>query len=667
MIKGHGWASETVKERYSNSFYFYFIKPINSIVAGEPTAHSIQFRDFLYWDQEEEIMRRFYTIPESEVRLKNYIASYMEIYDRYPPNLCIIKPFKVLNKRTKRFLKQIKREQEDEIYRKNRRRGFEPMLPQLMKNPVYLTSRDFSTSFLQTAKSKLNISQESEDMLAKVSFETVMHDIYDPQYSSHQSEAAEDSRSDVRMSRGLSKSKVNLIRSSHQMYAAAVANPVQTTPEGLSDLFQKYRHDLDRDKPQLTSRSGEKFKEAIRGTGHGFTLNLNGSTIQITKKGNNSKKKPESTNATERDSNCTKDIPGSIKARVKGEIEEKMGQATKTIHSSGIKENPFFQKKIKHFGKALKVKLDGNILNRTPGIKTELSQEDICSTKRSVEVKSKKKHMTSNLAQSSTTRSLVAKKGILLLPSNKQRLLEKLNTDRSNKKSPSKWLMRDTSKSKTHYDLFKSVKVGDSALRKQIRKMTHHTKISDSKPSQAKQNASRDLTKVYQSMIASDMIKPILPFYVSKIKSKGTTSKLKQNIELVTGRSKSKGPKKAKMPIKTTKNSHGQSLANMSISNDKTIPHYLSSKKFSVKELSKAGLNLHITMTQEPKTSRQSTSRGSKKFGNLVTRLIENSHIQGSKTSRSNNTDRFAYFNDGDPNKKHFRCLFTPLSKNMQG
>lgn len=415
--------------------------------------------------------------------------------------------------------------------------------------------------------------------------------------------------------------------------------------------------------PRLISHS-DKIDDALRSSAPGFGLNLNGSTLEITRKGNESKKKPESTNATERDSNCTKDKHGSIKTRIKADTDEKVGQAAKVVQGSAMKDNPFFQKKIKHFGKALKAKIDSNMLNRTPGLKTELSQEDICSTKRSVEVRSKKKHLINNLGHSSTSKSLFGKKGNSQGPTNKQRLLEKLNTDRSSKKSPSKWLMRDTSRSKTHYDLFKSVKVADNALKKQIRKMTHHTKVSDSKPKQAKPSTSRELTKVYKSIVTSDMIKPIQPFYITSTKTKPNLSKLKQNIDLGTSRPKNKSVKKAKIPGKALKSSQAQSLANMSLSNEKSVPHYLCSKKFSVKEQSKAKMNLQITMTHESKTSRKSTSRGSRKFGNLVTRLIENTQLQGPKTSRGNVTDRFAYFNDSDANKKHFRGLFTPLSKN---
>lgn len=207
MIKGRGWVSETIRREYDSAFYFYFAKPIDSIVRGDQCPQTIQYKDNLYWDQDGEIMRRFYTIPETEVRLRNYISSYEEIYERYPPNLCVVKAFKLLLKRSKRFLNQIRREQEEVNLKKEavksrrRRAAMDCILPGLMKPNIYLTSKDFTATFDKTLQSSVHAAQfrndlSENDILAKISFETTVHDIYKPEYSSKliQSEESDNSQ-----------------------------------------------------------------------------------------------------------------------------------------------------------------------------------------------------------------------------------------------------------------------------------------------------------------------------------------------------------------------------------------------------------------------------------------------------------------------------------------
>lgn len=207
MIKGKGWVSETIRREYDSAFYFYFAKPIDSIVRGDQCPQAIQYKDNLYWDQEGEIMRRYYTIPETEVRLKNYIASYEEIYERYPPNLCVVKSFKLLLKRSKRFLNQIRREQEEANLRKEaaksrrRRAAMDCILPGLMRPNVYLTSRDFTATFDKSLQSSVVAAQVRKDLsendaMARISFDTTLHDIYRPEFSSKliQSEESDNSQ-----------------------------------------------------------------------------------------------------------------------------------------------------------------------------------------------------------------------------------------------------------------------------------------------------------------------------------------------------------------------------------------------------------------------------------------------------------------------------------------
>ena len=303
MIKGKGWVSQTAKEEYTTKFFFYFVKPINSVVMNESCPPNILFKDLLYWDQNTEIMRRYYTIPESEVRLRNYIASYEELYDRYPPNLCIIKPFKILLKRSKRYLDQMRAEQEEKLQRKNRRRGYDQLLPNLMKTPVYLTSKDFSNSYHNSKLSKEgNDSEPSANIIDRIKFDTKLHDIYDPEYSSVQSIEKEEEKFAPILKETYTKGKMMVKSKSNTNLVGGffVASKHQTKPiekpekeEKLLDLFQKYKTKT-LVESTLTKNSQEKFEAAIR-----LNQNYNDRRPALEKNSDTTRAKKESTNATE--------------------------------------------------------------------------------------------------------------------------------------------------------------------------------------------------------------------------------------------------------------------------------------------------------------------------------------------------------------------------------
>ena len=50
-------------------------------------------------------MRRYYTVSESEIRLRNYTKFYAEIEKEQLPSFVTLDQRKVMNKRTHRFIK----------------------------------------------------------------------------------------------------------------------------------------------------------------------------------------------------------------------------------------------------------------------------------------------------------------------------------------------------------------------------------------------------------------------------------------------------------------------------------------------------------------------------------------------------------------------------------
>ena len=62
---------DLIYKNYFDKFNFYFAKPINEILANIATPHVILFKDYILYDDDSEYLRRYYTIPESTLRIKN--------------------------------------------------------------------------------------------------------------------------------------------------------------------------------------------------------------------------------------------------------------------------------------------------------------------------------------------------------------------------------------------------------------------------------------------------------------------------------------------------------------------------------------------------------------------------------------------------------------------
>lgn len=140
------WKSKTEELRYQDAFFFYVIKSIDEVLTGENHRLISQMEDYRILDEQEEIMRRYYNMEETKVRLTNYTASYQEIYPFYTPNLCIVRPFKLLMKKANRQHKlDIRRQELRQTLHKHRESSqerFKPMLQKILKEERYLSLND---------------------------------------------------------------------------------------------------------------------------------------------------------------------------------------------------------------------------------------------------------------------------------------------------------------------------------------------------------------------------------------------------------------------------------------------------------------------------------------------------------------------------------------------
>ena len=192
------YKSETARRRYKDNFFFYFSKPINDLISAEVTPLNLIFNELKVYDSKEEIMRRYYTIPETQIRLTNYTASYKEICPFYTPNLCIVKPFYLLLKRMHRIHNFYIREEEfkqranqvvetgEVVVEGAQKAKFVPLLPSLLRRHRLLSIKDLSEGIVKKLRSNTiyGNSEISEEGSLGLSYETKLHDIYEPSFSS---------------------------------------------------------------------------------------------------------------------------------------------------------------------------------------------------------------------------------------------------------------------------------------------------------------------------------------------------------------------------------------------------------------------------------------------------------------------------------------------------
>lgn len=58
-------SSEILYDNHYHKFIFYFSKGINEILANVNTSHVILFKDYLFYDDDSEYMKRYYQSHES--------------------------------------------------------------------------------------------------------------------------------------------------------------------------------------------------------------------------------------------------------------------------------------------------------------------------------------------------------------------------------------------------------------------------------------------------------------------------------------------------------------------------------------------------------------------------------------------------------------------------
>lgn len=267
-IDGRFLIQSSLESRYFESFNFYFAKPVNEIISQSRTPLSIFYKDLTYLDNQQESLRRWYTTPESVLRLNNYADFFADIKKQYYPYLTSHDIMKVMNKRLYRIhklrqasktLQQSAEEGQQGESRADGRRNAIPtdnVLRGLHQQSHIIVeySEDVQPSDLEM-NSQMSMHLNPLD---RVSFESRAHDIYSPEYSS------------VQISERYSPKKVKMAASRDNAYDSYVKLKKEASSIGDvykdTNLYSKSNKNFNKKDSESTksreklSREGKRFE-----------------------------------------------------------------------------------------------------------------------------------------------------------------------------------------------------------------------------------------------------------------------------------------------------------------------------------------------------------------------------------------------------------------------
>ena len=194
-------AQKMLKDKYSSHFEFYMVREINQIIQEQKSPHEILYYDYLVFDDRQEIMRRYYTQSESYLRLRNYTDYYSGVMDYQRPCYEKLNLRVIMDKRQKRQLKLIKRNDENKSSKNNSEEAESHMhvndniLRHLNQQTLYLEDIDFRDR-LQNFRDNPSLTHRKHqknrenEPIFELNQKCEVHDIYEPAFSSEEEEEA---------------------------------------------------------------------------------------------------------------------------------------------------------------------------------------------------------------------------------------------------------------------------------------------------------------------------------------------------------------------------------------------------------------------------------------------------------------------------------------------
>ncbi|KAM3147219.1 hypothetical protein pb186bvf_000935 [Paramecium bursaria] len=96
--------SKVMHDKYFEAFNFYFAKPVNELLAQVPNvSHVISFKDYQMYDEQQELLKRFYQNEEVKPRIEILTEFYVTNYKQIHPNLLITDVHQQMQKRNSKL------------------------------------------------------------------------------------------------------------------------------------------------------------------------------------------------------------------------------------------------------------------------------------------------------------------------------------------------------------------------------------------------------------------------------------------------------------------------------------------------------------------------------------------------------------------------------------
>lgn len=190
---------EILRTKYSDSFNFYLTKKVNQIIDEMKTSEEIMYYDYLVYDDRQEIMRRFYTHSETEVRMKNYTQYYAGLSEYQRPCYEKLNKRKIMEKRRKRLTKFVQRREVPKRPDGDADGGQAidgsraALLKNLQHQTLYLEDIDLKAAVQSDFKARQQPGSAAKTIASKdqllIQKDCKVHDIYDPVFTSEEEAA----------------------------------------------------------------------------------------------------------------------------------------------------------------------------------------------------------------------------------------------------------------------------------------------------------------------------------------------------------------------------------------------------------------------------------------------------------------------------------------------
>lgn len=106
-------SNDILDRKYFKQFFFYFANSINEILINKLKSHVVKFKDYLFYDDDSEFLKRFYRKYEVGKKLQTIKNFYSKSYHKPYPNLFLVKSHSIMIKYFSRRIKMFYREIEN--------------------------------------------------------------------------------------------------------------------------------------------------------------------------------------------------------------------------------------------------------------------------------------------------------------------------------------------------------------------------------------------------------------------------------------------------------------------------------------------------------------------------------------------------------------------------